>query len=202
VAIDTVSKEVADSLGLPRAEGALIRGVENQSPAARGGIQPGDVILEFDGKKVEKSSDLPRIVGSTAPGKSAKVRLWRRGASQELTVTVGALEEEPVAQAPSSSRTPEPQASPAAERLGLKVRDLTAAEKRELQIEGGVWVASAEGAAARAGLREDDVIVGVGNQGVRDVRGFDTTIAALPAERPVPVMIRRGDWAQYALIRP
>jgi serine protease Do len=128
--------------------------------------------------------------------------LWRRGASQELNVTVGALEEQPVAQAPSSSRAPEPQASPAAERLGLSVRDLTAAEKRDLQIEGGVWVASVEGAAARAGLREDDVIVSIGNQGVRDVRGFDATIAAFPAERPVPVMIRRGDWAQYALIRP
>ena len=202
VAIDAVTKEVADSLGLPRAEGALIRGVENQSPAARGGIQPGDVILEFDGKKVEKSSDLPRIVGGTPPGQQAQVRLWRRGASQELTVTVGAFEEEQVAQAPSSSRAPEPQASPAAERLGLSVRELTAAEKRELQIEGGVFVASAEGPSARAGLREDDVIVGIGNQSVRDLRGFNAAIAALPADRPVPVMIRRGDWAQYALIRP
>jgi serine protease Do len=201
VAIDTVTKELADSLGLPRAEGALIRGVENQSPAARAGVVPGDVILEFDGKKVEKSSDLPRLVGNTMPGKVAKVRLWRQGASRELTITVGAFEEESVAQKPSST-TPEPKASPAAEYLGLTVRDLTAAEKRELQIEGGVWVSAAQGAAARAGVREDDVIVGVGNQAVRDLRTFEGILTALPKDRPVPVMIRRGDWAQYALIRP
>jgi serine protease Do len=175
--------------------------VENQSPAARGGIEPGDVILEFDGKKVEKSSDLPRIVGNTAPGKQAKVRLWRRGASRELTVTVGAFEEA-TAQAPASQTTPEPQASPAVQQLGLSVRDLTAGEKRELQVEGGVWVASAQGAAARAGVREEDVIVGVGNLPIRDVKTFESTLAALPKDRPVPVMIRRGDWAQYALIRP
>ena len=202
VAIDAVTKEVADSLGLPRAEGALIRGVENQSPAARGGIEPGDVILEFDGKKVEKSSDLPRIVGNTAPGKQAKVRLWRRGVSRELTVTVGAFAEEAVAQAPADQRTPEPQASPAMQNLGLSVRDLTAAEKRELQLEGGVWVASAQGPAARAGVREEDVIVGVGNTQVRDVKALEAALAGLPKDRPVPVLIRRGDWAQYALIRP
>ena len=202
VAIDAVTKEVADSLGLPRAEGALIRGVENQSPAARGGIEPGDVILEFDGKKVEKSSDLPRIVGNTAPGKQAKVRLWRRGASRELTVTVGAFEEATAQAAPATQATPQPQASPAVQQLGLSVRDLTAAERRELQVEGGVWVASSQGAAARAGVREDDVIVGVGNQSVRDVKALEAALAALPKDRPVPVMIRRGDWAQYALIRP
>ena len=63
-------------------------------------------------------------------------------------------------------------------------------------------MASSQGAAARAGVREDDVIVGVGNQSVRDVKALEAALAALPKDRPVPVMIRRGDWAQYALIRP
>lgn len=201
VAIDSVSKELADSLGLPRAEGALIRGVENQSPAAKAGIEPGDVILEFDGKKVEKSSDLPRIVGSTAPGKQTAVRLWRRGAEQQVRITVGELPSEPVAQAPAVV-PPEPKVSEAALNLGLQVRELSAAEKRDLQIDGGVWVAGAQGPAARAGLREEDVIVGVGNQAVRDLKGFESIVAALPTSRAVPVLVRRGDWAQYALIRP
>jgi serine protease Do len=200
VAIDAVNRELAESLGLPRAEGALIRGVENNSPAAQAGIEPGDVILSFDGKPVEKSSDLPRIVGNTAPGAKAQVRVWRRGAERTLTVTVGAFEDEQVARAGNAPQAP--QATQAADTLGLTVRELTAAEKRELQVEGGVLIVNADGPAARAGLREDDVVVGVGNRQVRSMADFEAAVAALPKDRPINVLIRRGDWAQYALIRP
>ncbi len=201
VAIDTVNRELADSLGLPRAEGALIRGVENQSPAAQAGIEPGDVILSFGGKAIEKSSDLPRIVGNTAPGSRAVVRVWRRGAERQITVTVGAFEDEQVAKA-SSPQAPDPQATHASEALGLSVRELSAAEKRDLKVEGGVLVVGAEGPAARAGLREDDVIVGVGNRQVGNLNDFRNAVAGLPKDRPVSMLIRRGDWAQYALVRP
>ena len=196
VAIDGVTKELADSLGLPRANGALVRGVEQDSPAARAGIEPGDIILSFDGKAVEKSADLPRIVGNTAPGSRAKVQVWRRGGQKELMLTVGAFEEEQVAQA---APTPEPQSVNA---LGLAVRELTANEKRDLKLGGGVFVVSAQGPAAAAGLREEDVIVGVGNQQVAGLKDFETVVAGLRKDRPVSVLIRRGDWAQYALIRP
>ncbi|WP_180682422.1 DegQ family serine endoprotease [Tepidicella baoligensis] len=201
VAIDGVSRELADSLGLPRAEGALIRGVENNSPAALAGIEPGDVILSFDGKAVEKSSDLPRIVGNTAPGSKVQVKVWRRGAERTLTVTVGAFEDEQVARA-GSSPAEAPKATKASELLGLTVRELSAAEKRELKVDGGVLIVGVQGPAARAGLREEDVIVGVGNRQIANMADFEAAVAGLPQDRPVNMLIRRGDWAQYALIRP
>jgi serine protease Do len=201
VAIDSVTKELADSLGLAKAEGALVRGVEDGSPAAKAGIEPGDVIVKFDGKPVEKSADLPRIVGNTAPGAKSTVTVWRRGAFKELRVTVAALEADQVAQAERPAGKTPP-SSDAAQSLGLAVRDLTAAERQELKVQGGVLVSSAEGASARAGIREDDVIVALGNQQVGSVKDFERAVAKLEKNRPVSVLIRRGDWAQYALIRP
>jgi len=200
VAIDNVNRELAESLGLPRVEGALIRGVENNSPAAQAGIEPGDVIVRFDGKVIERSSDLPRIVGNTAPGTKAPVKVWRRGAERDLTVTVGALESERVAEnAPAKA---EPEKAKVSETLGLSVRDLTAAERRDLKLDGGVIITNAEGPAARAGLRQDDVVVAVANRPVSQLRDFEAAVSALPKDRPVAMLVRRGDWAQYALIRP
>lgn len=197
VAIDSVNKELAESLGLAKAEGALVRGVEDGSPAAKAGVEPGDVILTFDGKPVEKSADLPRLVGNTAPGTVSTLSVWRRGATKDLRITVGVLESEQVAKAEDK---PEPSASGQA--LGLAVRDLNAEERRERKLQGGVLVTGVEGAAARAGVEEGDVIVALGNQPVASVRDFERLVAAQEKGRAVPVMIRRGDWAQYALIRP
>ena len=197
VAIDNVSKELAESLGLAKAEGAFVRGVEDGSPAAKAGVEPGDVIVRFDGKAVEKSADLPRLVGNTAPGTTATLTVWRRGANKDLRITVAALEPEQVAKA---EVVPEP--SQAGQSLGLTVRDLSADERRERKVQGGVLVTAVEGGAARAGVQEGDVIVTLGNQAVAGVRDFNRVVAALDPNRPVSVMIRRGDWAQYALIRP
>jgi len=200
VAIDRINRELADTLGLPRVEGALIRGVENNSPAAQAGIQPGDVILRFNGTRIETSSDLPRLVGNTAPGTRASVLVWRRGSEITLNVTVGTFEER-VARAPTSP-APAPQLSQASQVLGLSVRQLSATEKRDLRLDGGVLVVGAQGPAARAGVRPDDVIVGIGQRAISHLNDFEAAIKGLPQDRPVSVLIRRGDWAQYALIRP
>ena len=195
VAIEPVTKEVAEAVGLGGTRGALVRGVENGSPAAKAGIEPGDVILRFDGKVVDKSVDLPRIVGATKPGSRVPVEIWRRGATRTVTVTVGALEEEPVvtAQTPGGA-----QATP----LGLTVRELSAAERRELKIEGGVRVTEVSGAAASAGIQPGDVVVGVGNQPVGSVRDLERALADAPKGRAIGLLIRRGDWAQWVLVRP
>nr|WP_143891225.1 DegQ family serine endoprotease [Tepidimonas alkaliphilus] len=195
VAIEPVDKELAESLGLPQAGGALVRGVEEGSPAAKAGLEPGDIILRFDGKPIDKSVDLPRIVGNTRPGTQAKVEVWRRGATRTLTVTVGAFEEEQTA---AASRPEPAKAGP----LGLTVRELTAAERRELKVSGGVRVVEVSGPAAAAGLRPDDVIVGLGNQPVASVADFERIAGGWPKGRAVTVLIRRGEWAQWVLVRP
>ena len=200
VAIDSVTKDLAESLGLDSVQGALVRGVEDGSPAAKAGVEPGDIILKFDGKAVDKSADLPRIVGNTAPGSKARLQVWRRGSTKDLSITVGTFQDEQVAQADGGEATPKP--STAGEAWGLSVRGLTAAERDELKLAGGVLVLAAQGPAAAAGLREDDVIIGVANQQVQSLKDFETALATVPDNRPVNVLVRRGDWAQYALIRP
>ncbi len=203
VQIDQVSKEVAEALGLGRPQGALVRGVESGAPADKAGIEAGDIILKFDGKAIDKSSDLPRLVGNAKPGSRATVTVLRRGAQRDLTVTVAELEaDRPQRRASSGggdSRTPG--AGPA-QPLGLGVAELTESQKRELKLRGGVRVEVAEGPAARAGLREGDVIVAVGNVEVASQREFEQAIARADKSKPIVVQFRRGEFAQYALIRP
>jgi len=203
VQIDQVSKEVAESIGLGQPRGALVRGVEPGSPSAKAGIEPGDIILKFDGKEIDKSVDLPRLVGNTRPGNKSTITVFRRGGQRDLTVVVAELEPEQAQQRkPGTAEPAKPQASAAAQNLGLTLADLGAAEKKALDLKGGVKVVAAEGAAARAGLREDDVIVAVANVEVTSVKEVEAVLARADKARPLSVLFRRGDWAQYAIIRP
>lgn len=203
VQIEPVTKEIADSMGLAKAQGALVRGVEVGSPAEKAGIQAGDVITHYDGKAVERVSDLPRMVGNTKPGAKAAVTVFHRGSARELTVTVAEVKpdaDDADAAADKESHKDKPSAQ--ARRWGLVVGELSADQAKELRVQGGVRVISAEGAAARAGLKADDVIVALGNGDVRSVKDFEAALAKADAKKPLSVMFRRGDWAQYALIRP
>jgi serine protease Do len=201
VQIDQVSKEVAEAIGLGRPQGALVRGVEAGAPAEKAGIEAGDIILKFDGKVIEKSSDLPRLVGNAKPGARATVTVFRRGSQRDLVVTVAELEAERPQRRASNGEQRAPATGPA-QNLGLGVSELTDAQKRELKVRGGVRVDVAEGPAARAGLREGDVIVAVGNVEVASQRDFELAIARADKSKPVVVQFRRGEFAQYALIRP
>ena len=203
VQIEPVTKEIADSMGLAKAQGALVRGVEVGSPAEKAGIQAGDVITQYDGKAVERVSDLPRMVGNTKPGSKATVTVMHRGNSRDLTVTVAEVKPDAddgaVAEG-KGSRKDKPSAL--TQQWGLVVGELPADRAKELRLKGGVRVVSAEGVAARAGLKADDVIVALGNSDVRSVKDFDAALAKADTKKPLSVMFRRGDWAQYALIRP
>ncbi len=201
VSIAGVDPDIAESLGLKKAEGALVRGVEDGSPAAKAGIEAGDIIVRFDGKPVEKSADLPRLVGNTKPGAKVGLTVWRRGGYKELRLTVVALEEEKVAKAASPEK-PAAKSSGAAQALGLALRELDAGERAELKLRGGVVVVEAGGAAARAGLAEGDVILAVANHEILGLKDFDAALASLDKGRPVNLLMRRGDWVQYAVIRP
>jgi serine protease Do len=201
VQIGQVSKEVAESIGLGQPRGALVNGVEPNSPAAKAGLEPGDIILRFDGREIEKSSDLPRIVGNTRPGNRSSLTVFRRGSQRDLSISVAELEPE---RGDRKASAPEPK-SPATgvfPSLGLSLGELTAAQKKELGLKSGVRVEAAEGAAARAGLREGDVIVAVANVEVGSVKELEAVIARLDKTRPINLLFRRGDWAQYAVIRP
>ena len=201
VGIDQVSKEVAESIGLGKPEGALVRSVEPDSPAAKAGIEPGDIIVRFDGKAIEKSVDLPRLVGNTKPGARSTVTVFRRGSTKDLTITIGEVEPERVAQRPESKDT-KPPATSLVKSLGLSLSELTDAAKAELKLSGGVRIDGAEGAAARAGLREGDVILAVANTEVKGLKEFEAVVAKADKSRPINVLFRRGEWAQYAVIRP
>ncbi len=201
VQIDQVSKEIAESIGLGKPQGALVRGVESGAPAEKAGIEAGDIIIRFDGKPIEKSSDLPRMVGNVKPGTKAVVTVFRRGVAKDLSVTIAEVEPEKTARKASAPEPKPPVAGPA-QSIGLVLSDLTDAQKKELKIKGGVKVDSVDGVAGRAGLREGDVIVQIANAEIASVKEFDAALAKIDKSKAINVLFRRGEWAQYALIRP
>ena len=146
--------------------------------------------------------DLPRLVGNAKPGSKSALTVFRRGGQRELTVTVAELEADRPQRPATATEPARPQSSALAQSLGLTLTELSAAQRKELDLKGGVRVVAAEGAAARAGLREGDVIVTVANTEVSGVKDFEAAVAKLDRSRPVTVLFRRGDWAQYAVIRP
>jgi serine protease Do len=201
VQIGPVAKDIAESLGLGKTQGALVSGVETGSPADKAGIEAGDVITKFDGKTIDKVSDLPRMVGGTKPGSKSTITVFRRGSARDLSITIAEVEPDTPLRKAAGKQTP-PKASAAVQQLGLSVTELTEAQKKELHLKGGVRVEVATEAAARAGLREGDVILAVANTEVFSLKEFEAAIAKADKNKPLNVLFRRGEWAQYALIRP
>jgi serine protease Do len=200
VQIDQVTKDVAESIGLGKPQGALVRSVEPGSPAEKAGIEAGDIITRFDGKVIERVADLPRLVGNTKPGNKSAITVFRRGSSRDLSVVIAEIEpEKAVAKAPVKEDKPRPSA--AGQALGLVVSDLSDAQKKELKVKGGVKVEAVAEGAARAGLREGDVIVAVANTEIDGTKAFEAAVAKADRSKPVSVLFRRGEWAQCALIR-
>ncbi len=201
VSIAPVTKDVAEAIGLGAPRGALVQGVESGLPADKAGVEPGDIILKVDGKSVDKSGDLPRLIGGTKPGSKSQLQLFRRGQTKDVAVTVAEFEpDKPRRTAQADSET---QAAPAAKTaIGLAVADLAEAQKSELKLRGGVRVESVEGAAARAGVREGDVIVAVDNVEVTNAKQFNAQVAKLDKSKAISVMVRRGEWTNYLVIRP
>ena len=202
VSITEVTREVAESIGLGKPQGALVSGVESGSPAEKAGIEAGDIITRYDGKPVEKATDLPRLVGNTKPGTKTSLTVFRRGAARDLAITIAEVEASEKVAAKAADAQAKTKPSQAAQQIGLVVAELTAAQEKELKIKGGVRVVSASDAAARAGLRTDDVIVALANTEIRNLKDFEAALAKADKAKPINVLFRRGEWAQYALIRP
>ena len=198
VQIGEVTKDVAESLGLSRAQGALIQRVEPGGPAEKGGLEAGDIILKYNGTSIEKSTDLPRLVGATKPGTRSTLTIWRKGSNKDVPLTIAELEPEKIAKKDDRKAKPEQVANA----LGLVVSDLSDAQKKELKVDGGVIVDASEGAAARAGLRAGDVILRLNNNDVKDAKQFNSLVAKLEAKKMAVVLVRRGEASQFVPIRP
>jgi serine protease Do len=199
VQIGEVTKEVAESLGLGASHGALVRSIEAGSPADKAGLEPGDIIVRFDGKAIDKAADLPRMVGGTKPGTRSNLTVFRRGANKDLAITVAELE--PVKTGKAAVPAEDSKPASTAQSMGLVVADLTEVEKKELK-RGGVRVESVAEASARAGLREGDVILQIANTEITQLRDFETAMAKLDKSKPFNVLFRRGEAVQFALVRP
>jgi serine protease Do len=199
IAIDGVSKELAESLGMSKAQGAVVRSVEPGSPAEKAGLEPGDIITKVDGKVLEKSSDLPRMIGSVKPGAKVTLQLMRRNQYREVQVQVADLDADKGPRK-ASGEAAKPGAGAAA--LGLTVGELTSAQKRDLKLRGGVRVELAEGPAARAGVREGDVITEVNQVEVTSASQFEGVLTKADPAKPVVMLVRRGEMANLVVIRP
>lgn len=201
VQIEPVTKEIAESIGLGKAQGALINRIEPGAPADKAGLEAGDVIVKIDGKQIEKSSDLPRLVGNTKPGTKSTLTVFRRGVIKELSITIAELEPEKLAKR-SAEPEEKPKATNSVQGLGLVVVDLTEAQKSELKIKAGVRVESLQEPALKAGLREGDVILAVGNIEVAQVKDFAAAVSKMDKTKAVSVLFRRGELTRFALIKP
>src|SRR5690625_5118557 len=197
VQITNVDDEVAKAIGLDNQKGALVSHVEEDGPAAKAGVRSGDVILDFDGKEVKQMSDLPRIVGATQPGTKAKMKVWRKGKSETLTVTVAELET-----GDGKAKTPKAPKEQTSDRLGLSVATLDDEDKAHLGIDEGVVVESASGPAARVGVSSGDIILRINDQDITSAKDYDKVVKKLPADKQAAILVMRGGNAQWVLITP
>lgn len=197
IGIQEVTKELAESFGLKQTSGALIAGVEKNSPAEKGGLEAGDIILKFDGKPIATSSDLPRVVAATKPGKVVPVEIVRKGANKTLQLGVGEMPSEQ-GEAPAVSKEP---VKPEANRVGLTLRELTPQQKKKLNGKNGLLVIESSGAAAQAGIRRGDVILGLNNNESQSVELFNKQINAVPSGKTIAVLVQRGENTLYVPIK-
>ncbi|HLY95576.1 MAG TPA: PDZ domain-containing protein, partial [Sideroxyarcus sp.] len=191
----------ADSFGLPKVSGALISSVEKGGPADKAGVRPSDVILKFDGKAVNSSADLPRIVAVTKPGSKVGVQLWRKGSAHDISLVVAEIKDESVIAARGGSRGGNEGSSESENRLGLIVSELNDQQKAELQVEGGLIVEDMKGPAARSQLQRGDVILAVGNVEIQSFEQFNDVLKKVPRGRNIALLVRRAEGTVYVPIK-
>ena len=194
VLIQEVNRDLALSFGLEKPMGALIAQASSSGPAGKAGIQPGDIIVRFNGKDVERSSDLPPMVGLVRPGTTVPVDVVRQGDRLTIDVTIEQLPEaNQVAQAMSS----QPKAM-----LGMTVDEVPDALQAENNLQGGILVKEVgEDPALSAGLRAGDIITQVGGREISGVSDLQNLLDSLPTDRPIPVLVVRGGNSTFLTLR-
>lgn len=199
VGIQDINRDLAESFGLSKPAGALVSQVVEDGPADDGGIQVGDVILEFDGKEIGDSSELPHVVGLTPPDKKVAILVFRDGKRKTLRMKVGSLDDGNPTVA-SSKRNDQKSAGG---RLGMVVLDLSDAQKSRLKLQGGVVVRSviAGEPASEGGLRGGDVITSIDNKPVETSKDYERIVESLPANKHVAVRIVRGGQPGFVAVK-
>ena len=201
VVIQEVTRDLATSFGLDRPRGALVNSVEKGSPADKAGVEATDIIISFDGKPVESSSDLPRIVGSTRPGSQSALEVWRKGKTQKLSITVAELQEDRVA----SRDTPvaKPKADAPANRLGIVVGELSAEQKKGIGLTYGLVVTDVR-PDSKADVRKGDVLLTMVHKGqhteLKSVDQFNKLLAGLDKNSVITLQVRRGESTAFVTI--
>ena len=200
VLIQDVTLELAESFGMDKPRGALIAGVLEGSPAERAGMEAGDILLSFGARSIDRSSELPPIVGHTPVGQAVPVRILRNGESMTLTVTTDELPEDDEVQVAAVARPQGVQVSA----LGLTVRDLTEEERAPSGIsDHGVVVSDvADGPAKRAGIREGDVILMLSNEKVTSGEDLARLASELPDGKAASVLVQRQGSPIFLALKP
>ncbi len=200
VTIQELTRELAESFGLSKPNGALISYVEKGGPAEKAGIEVSDVILKFNGKMVVNSSDLPRIVASTKPGSKVIIDLWRKGASRQVTIEVAKMQED--SEFAQSTKEMVDEAGKLIARLGIVVSELTREQLAELQSSSGLRVEDVKGSAAlAAGLQRGDILLSIGSIPLRSIAQLNEVLKQVPKGRNVALLVRRDNVASYVAIR-
>jgi serine protease Do len=202
VVIQEVTRDLATSFGLDRPRGALVNSVEKGSPADKAGVEATDIIVAFDGKPVESSSDLPRLVGSTRPGSQSTLDVWRKGQTRKLNITVAELQEDRVAANAPATRA-KPQAEAPANRLGIVVGELSAEQKKGLSLSHGLVVTEVR-PDSKADVRKGDVLLTLVHKGqhteLRSVEQFNKLLAGLDKNAVITLQVRRGESTAFVTI--
>tara|TARA_B100000902_G_scaffold240009_1_gene227304 strand:+ start:329 stop:1732 length:1404 start_codon:yes stop_codon:yes gene_type:complete len=189
IVIQEITKELSESFGMKDTKGALVAGVEKKSPAAQGGLLPGDVILKFNNNIINKSSDLPRFVGITKPNTTVPVKILRKNKLISLNIKVGTM--------PSKGKVADSKIKRQQNkfnRIGLALKRLTVEQKKKIGGRNGLLVTDVKGSSVSAGIMKGDIILVINNTPVKSIQSFNNDLRKIPKGKVIAILLyRNGD---------
>lgn len=195
VAIQEITEELSESFGLKDTRGALIAMVEKSSPAEKGGVEPGDIILKFNNNIITSSSDLPKFVGTTKPSTRVPVEILRKGKKIKLSIKVGKMPSEENMVASNKQKIKE------VNRIGLSLKELTKKDRKKINGRNGLLVLEAQGIAGNAGIRAGDVILAFNNTAVESIGSFNRDIRRVPKGKTIALLVYRNGNTIYIPVK-
>jgi len=199
VMIQEVTKELAESFGLSDGKGALVVTVEKGGPADLAGIKARDIIMQFDEKVIITSADLPRIVGNTKPGSKVSIQIWRDDSLKTVKVEVG---ETPSDEAAENRKLKQGKKTDTSNRLGLALSEITAEQKKQLEITNGLLVEDMQpGIASRSGVRVGDIILGFNSKDVNTIEQFNELLKQVKSGKNIALLVKRGDITTFITMK-